>query len=49
MTIALLLLVFYLLSPFALLALFGIAWVAGRIRGKGRTPMDHQHGSVTAV
>ena len=49
MTIALLLLVCYLLSPFALLALFGIVWAAGRIRGKGRTSIDHEPGGVTAV
>ena len=49
MTIALLLLVCYLLSPFALLALFGIIWAAGRIRGKDRTSTDRQPGGVTAV
>jgi hypothetical protein len=49
MSIVLLLLVCYLLSPFAILALFGIAWAASRIRGKGRTSIDGQPGGVDTV
>jgi hypothetical protein len=49
MTIALLLLVIYLLSPFAILALFGIAWAASRIRGKGRASINRQPGDIATV
>ena len=37
MTIVQILLISYLLSPFALITLFGIVWIAGRLHSKVRT------------
>ncbi|WGJ14319.1 hypothetical protein QEV83_16985 [Methylocapsa sp. D3K7] len=37
MTIVQILLISYLLSPFALITLFGIVWIAGHLHSKVRT------------